>query len=326
MKALIFDKIGIPQQVLYLAELPIPVIGDNDVLVRMVGASINPGDFLFIQNLYPEPKKPVFPHQVGGGHGAGTIEKVGKNVMLKPGAFVAFSYYNTWSEYVAVPAEYLIELPKDFPLEKAAQINNLVSAWDLLTDSGVEKGQWLALTAGNSSLSLIISQYAAQRGIKVVSIVRKQRPELGAQLTKATETIELSKLEGSLKDKIMAVTGGWGVNGIIDNVGGPQLADLIKSVAFGSKLIVNGGMSREKFELHNFDILMTNLTIQAHIYRYLFAPVQSSDFTMLSDIIEITKQPDFYVHIGGKHQLEDFRSAVEATIQNPEKGKRFFVF
>ncbi|MER9264802.1 alcohol dehydrogenase catalytic domain-containing protein [Mesorhizobium sp. M0410] len=89
MKAIVFDAIGSPRDVLYMDDLPIPRIGDGEVLVRMVSASINPGDFLFIQDLYPEPKKPHFPRQVAGNHGAGIVEAVGADVLLEPGTLVA---------------------------------------------------------------------------------------------------------------------------------------------------------------------------------------------------------------------------------------------
>lgn len=76
MKAIVFDRIGPPLEVLQLRDVPVPEIRDNEVLIKMVSASINPGDFLFIQNLYPEPKKPHFPRQVVGNHGAGVIVSV----------------------------------------------------------------------------------------------------------------------------------------------------------------------------------------------------------------------------------------------------------
>jgi NADPH:quinone reductase-like Zn-dependent oxidoreductase len=82
MKAVVFDEIGSPLDFLKLARVPIREIGDNEVLVKMVSASINPGDFLFIQNLYPEPKKPHFPEQIAGNAGAGVITKVGNKVSL----------------------------------------------------------------------------------------------------------------------------------------------------------------------------------------------------------------------------------------------------
>jgi NADPH2:quinone reductase len=60
MKAVVFDKIGSPADVLQLREIPIPEIGDHEVLIRMVAASVNPGDFLFIENLYPKRRSRSF--------------------------------------------------------------------------------------------------------------------------------------------------------------------------------------------------------------------------------------------------------------------------
>ncbi|MER8393862.1 hypothetical protein NKH10_18395 [Mesorhizobium sp. M1340] len=173
MKAIVFDAIGSPRDVLYMDDLPMPRIGDGEVLVRMVSASINPGDFLFIQNLYPEPKKPHFPRQIAGNHGAGIVEAVGANVLLEPGTLVAFSYYGSWAEYAAIPAEWLIPLPAGYPVERAGQMVNPITAWDLVVDSRVRPGQWLAVTAGYSSISTMVMQFAQRRGINVIALVRR---------------------------------------------------------------------------------------------------------------------------------------------------------
>src|SRR5882757_2722841 len=188
MKAILFDEIGSPSEVLYLADIEQPRIEENEVLIRMVGASINPGDFLFIQNLYPEPKRPVLPRQVSGNHGAGIVIRGGKNTSIKPGAFVAFYYYNTWTGYVAVPEEWLIELPAGYPVEKASQLLNIITAWDLLTASNVKQGDWLAVTSGNSAVSIMVTQFARKRSVQVISIVRQLRKELDATRIGASAT------------------------------------------------------------------------------------------------------------------------------------------
>ena len=90
MKAVMFDSVGASLDVLSLADTPVPEIKDDEVLVKMVAASINPGDSLFIGDLYPEPKKPYFPRQIAGNHGAGIVERTGKNVtMLSDSRFPA---------------------------------------------------------------------------------------------------------------------------------------------------------------------------------------------------------------------------------------------
>ncbi len=322
MKAIVFDAIGAPLEVLQLRDVPVPEIGDDEVLVRMVVASVNPGDFLFIQNLYPEPKKPVFPQQIAGNHGAGIVEKVGKKVAVECGTLVAFSYLNSWAEYAAVPAEWLMPLPADYPLEKAGQLVNLITAWDLLEESRVQPGQWLVLTAGNSTVATLVLQFAQARNVKVISVVRRLSERLDLKALGATEIIELATFSGSIRDRIMEISGNAGVHGILDSTGGPALGELVRSAALGAQVIIYGGMSPDNFVLHNFDVLMKVIAIRSYAYRYFFDPPRESDAGLLSEIVRLSSQ--FKVPVSGLHPLVEFPIAIEETIQRPEHGKHFF--
>ncbi|WP_431210174.1 alcohol dehydrogenase catalytic domain-containing protein [Puia sp. P3] len=117
MQAIVFDQIGLPSEVLELREIDIPTPAAGQLLVKMLNAPINQGDFLFIQNLYPDPKKPHFPGQVAGNFGTGIIVEKGpglttaKSATLPEGTLVAVNYYNTWAEYAAIPEDWLIPLP-----------------------------------------------------------------------------------------------------------------------------------------------------------------------------------------------------------------------
>jgi NADPH:quinone reductase-like Zn-dependent oxidoreductase len=78
VKALVFDHAGPPLDVLQLRDIPTPTPKAGELLVRLDNASINPGDFLFIQSLYPEPKKPNLPQQTAGtGGGVGVVVESG---------------------------------------------------------------------------------------------------------------------------------------------------------------------------------------------------------------------------------------------------------
>jgi NADPH:quinone reductase-like Zn-dependent oxidoreductase len=122
----------------------------------------------------------------------------------------------------------------------------------------------------------------------------------------------------------MKITGNKGINGVIDNVGGPVTGELIRSMGFGGRVIINGGMSTSKFELHNFDILLSGIEIKSHVYRYFFNPPKEADTTTLEEIINISAQPDFLTPLGGMHGLEDFDLAITETIKFPQKGKHIF--
>ncbi|AJY74120.1 quinone oxidoreductase family protein [Paenibacillus beijingensis] len=324
MKAIFFDKIGSPSDdfdVLQMRDIPMPEIRENEVLIKVVSASISPTDFIFMQGLYPEPHVPVFP-QIAGSHGAGVITKVGEGVSLKPGTFVGFNYHNCWAEYVAVPVEWLFPLPTDYPIEKATQFFNLISAWDLFHNAKVEPGQWLAQTAGNSTVATLVSQLAKRKGVNVISIVRQAQDHLNLKDLGASEVIELSKLSKPVSERIMEITQNKGVAGVIDCVGGPVTSELIRSLSLGGQVILYGGLSSEKFELHNFDLLFKVAEIKTYAYRYLFTPPEEEDITLLQEIAEVSSE--FYSPVGGVHALEDFKTAIYESLHHPERGKRFF--
>jgi len=324
VKAIVFDEIGSPDRVLYLGDVPRPQIKDGEALIRMLAAPISPGDFLFIGNLYPEPKKPQFPRQIGGNHGVGLVEQVGRDVSLEPGTLVAFSYYNSWAEYAAIPAQWLLPLPGTFPVDKAAQFFNLITAWDLVEGSGVGPDQWLVVTAGYAAVSTMVLQFARRRGVKTIAIVRQEHEHLDLRSLGTSHVIDLSSTSGSVGAHIAQITHNQGIRAVIDNVGGPVTGELIRSMAVGGQVIINGAMSPERFELHNFDVLPRALEIRAHIYRYFFNAPTSRDRETLAEIVKTAQPDDFVVPTGGMHPLEDFQAAIEQTIRNPGRGKRLF--
>jgi NADPH:quinone reductase-like Zn-dependent oxidoreductase len=169
MKALVQDRIGPPLDVVELRDVATPQAGPGQTLVRMVAAGIHPGDFFFTQGLYPEAKRPQLPGQVVGNHGVGRVVSGGD---LAPGTLVAFSAGRVWAEYAAIDTAALIPLPDDYPIERAAQLMPAITARDVLTASEVQAGQWLAVTAGHSLVSSLVTQMARRRGVRVLAIVR----------------------------------------------------------------------------------------------------------------------------------------------------------
>jgi NADPH:quinone reductase-like Zn-dependent oxidoreductase len=325
MKALVFDRIGSPLEVLELRDVPRPTPRPGEALVRMVSSSINPGDFLFVENLYPEPKKPALPGQIAGGHGAGIVEAAGPGVSLvEPGTLVAFSYRDAWAEYAAVPQEWLIPLPAGFDPDTAGQIVNLVTAWDLLDQSGVASGGWLAVTAGSSTVSTLVLQYAKACGVNVISIVRRSQAGPDLKALGAAEVIDLSAPGPGIAERIRDVTGGTGLHGVVDNVGGPLLGDLVRSTALGARVIINGGMSAERFQLHNFDVLMNLVEIRPHVYRFFFDPPGTEHRPFLDRLVATSQSIGIQAPVAGRFPLEDFRTALELSVARPGEGKRLF--
>ena len=95
-------------------------------------------------------------------------------------------------------------------------------------------------------------------------------------------------------------------------------------LAFGGQVVISGGMSAERFELHNFDVLLGGVAIRANVYRYFFSPPRDGDAAVLREISGMFGHPDFHVPIGGIHGLEDFKRGVVDGWNQPGSGKRMF--
>lgn len=327
MQAIVFDKLGLPTEVLELREIDKPAPATGEVLVKILNAPINRGDFLFIQNLYPDPKKPHLPGQIAGNYGTGIVVEKGRGTTIAEGTHVSINYYNTWAEYAAIPENWLIPLPSGFPSEKAAQMMPLITAWDVVEGSKAKAGEWIAVTAANSANALLIMQLAIRKGIRVVALVRKL-PSLNLHDFGAEVVIDLSVDGDRVPARIREITAGKGVSAIADAVGGPLLADLVRNTSFGGRVIMYGGLSEQRFELHNNDIYLNGLAIEPYIYRHFFTPPAPEENATLQKIIAIAGHPSFVAPISGQYKLDQYKTAVRASYSSTpgsSSGKGLFI-
>lgn len=323
MKALVQDRIGSPLDVVELRDIPEPRPSPGQTLVRMVAAGVHPGDFFFTQGLYPEAKRPQLPGQVVGNHGVGRVVSGGD---LAAGTLVAFSAGRVWAEYAAVDTRALIPLPDDYPIDRAAQLMPAITARDLLTTSEVQAGQWLAVTAGHSLVSSLLIQMAHRRGVRVLAVVRRRIAGRDLEALGAEAVIALAELDVPLADAVRAVTGGAGLNGVADAVGGEVLTQLLDALSFRGRAVIVGAYDPQPFKTTALRMLMELQEIRAYIYRYFFTPPPIEDADYLKSVLDELADPAVVVPIAGRHRLEDFRTALEETAARPEAGKRVLVF
>jgi NADPH:quinone reductase-like Zn-dependent oxidoreductase len=130
MQAIIYTEYGSPD-VLKLAEVAAPTIGDDDVLIRVHAAGVNAGDWHLLRGeplmvrLMAGLRRPK--HQILGADVAGRIEAVGRNVTeLQPGDEVfgdlSDSGFGAFAEYVAVPAHTVTRKPAGMSFARAAAV------------------------------------------------------------------------------------------------------------------------------------------------------------------------------------------------------------
>jgi NADPH:quinone reductase-like Zn-dependent oxidoreductase len=219
MKAIIIGAYG-DSDVLELKDVPIPIIGDNEVLIKVAAASVNPFDWKIRQGLSPVPHLPY----IMGLEAAGTVEQKGVLVSsLHVGdAVMARNDYKlggAYAEYFSVPVENVVKIPANLAFTTAAGISLVGStAWASLFDfAQLRSGQTILIQGSSGGVGSFAVQLAKLVGAKVIAITSTRNIEMVLALG-ADQVInyENQKVENEVS----------GVDVVFDTVGGKPSAGL----------------------------------------------------------------------------------------------------
>ncbi len=182
----------------------------------MVLSPIHNHDLMTIAGQYGfKPSLPAVP----GTEAVGVVEALGDGVThLKVGQRVAGGAEGTWAEYYLAPAARVVPVPDSVDDETACQLVSMpLSAKMLLETLDVGAGDWIALNAANGAVGKLVSQYGAEKGVRVLGLVRRaaavdEMKALGFADVVATEA------EG-WQDQAKAITGGAPIVRGIESLG-----------------------------------------------------------------------------------------------------------
>ena len=178
MRAIVQHEYGAPSDVLRLAEVDQPSVGDGEVLVRVVASSANPWDWHFIRG---EPvllrgagiggmRKPRF--LIPGGDVAGTIEQVGSRVSEFGAGEAVYGFGDgAFAEYVSVPHGSLARKPVNVTFEQAAAVPLCgVTALQGLRAGNLQAGQHVLIIGGSGGVGTFAIQIAKHLGAEVTGV------------------------------------------------------------------------------------------------------------------------------------------------------------
>jgi NADPH:quinone reductase-like Zn-dependent oxidoreductase len=183
MKAIVFDRYGSPD-VLELRDVEVPMPKDDQVLVRVHAASVNPLDWhrlrgqpLFMRGSegWRAPKNPQL-----GADLAGTVEAVGRDVTeLQPGDEVFGMSIRTLAEYAAVSTEGLAPKPASATFEQTAAVPlAALTALQALRKGEVGAGQSVLVNGASGGIGTFAVQLAKALGADVTGVCSTRNVEL----------------------------------------------------------------------------------------------------------------------------------------------------
>lgn len=182
MKAVYIESYGGEDQLKY-GDLPNPVVGPNDVLIRAYAASVNPVDWKIREGYLKEFLPYEFP-LVLGWDVAGVVVDVGKNVQRfgvgdEVFARPATERNGTYAEYVAVDEHLVAIKPENISFEEAASVPLAgLTAWEALHEiAHVASGQKVLVHAGAGGVGIYAIQLAKAFGAYVATTASEANAE-----------------------------------------------------------------------------------------------------------------------------------------------------
>jgi NADPH:quinone reductase len=238
MKALRVHEFGPPES-LRLDEVPAPEPGRDEVQVDVRACGVNFADIMVIGGTYQLlPDMPFVP----GKEMAGVVSAVGSEVSsFAVGQRVrAAIEWGAFQEQVCIPARLCHPTPDSMSFEEAAAFNltYLTAFYALIRRARVQAGETVLVTAAAGGVGTAAIQIASALGARVIAYVGAPAKRSVAEAAGAAEVIDSS--QGSLRDRVHALTEGRGADVVVEMVGGDVFESCLRATAWEGRLVTTG--------------------------------------------------------------------------------------
>jgi NADPH2:quinone reductase len=242
VRAVIVREFG-PVETLSLGEVPAPVPGPHEVLVKVRATAVNYVDLLVISGKYQFlPERPFTP----GKGPAGEVVATGSEVKsLSVGDRVlAMAEHGGYGEMVAVAENQCYCLPESMSYVEAASMSLAYdTAWFALRDRArLVAGDVVFVMGASGGVGYAAVQLAKAMGARVLAGISTPSKAAFVRDAGADEIILLNdeSLRESLRTKIYAANGGRGVDIILDPLGGDFFDAAIRALDWRGRMVVIG--------------------------------------------------------------------------------------
>lgn len=309
-------------EVLALADRPVPSCGPGEVLLRVAAAGVNRPDVQQRKGLYPPPPGVT---DIPGLDVAGVVEAAAPGVNWpRPGdAVCALVSGGGYAEYCAVPAPQCMPLPRGFSFVQAATLPEVFfTAWNNVFWLGrIAEGETLLVQGGTSGVGMAAMQMARQlRGATVIAT--SSSPDKRAVCLDHGAQHAVDYREADWPDQVRALTGGRGVDVILDGQGGDYTPLEMALLAMDGRLVLIASHRAPMAEISTREIYIRRLTLTGSTLRSR-PPAYKGRIAreLVEQVWPLLETGRICTHICGVHRLEEAAAAQAVLDANAQIGK-----
>jgi NADPH2:quinone reductase len=322
MKVIRVHEYGGPES-MRLEELPTPVSGKGEALVRVHAASVN---FIDVQKRRGELVGQAFYQRYGGtelptsmgSQGVGVVEALGSGCeKVQVGDRVSF-WGNSYATHVALPEARLIRLPDDLSFEHAAAgLNQGFLAWAFTHRTyPVKPGDWCLIQAAAGGIGLLLCQMAKIRGGRVIGVTSKEEKAKFVKGAGADEVIISTRAD--IAKEARRITDGRGVQVVYDGVGKDTFEANLDSLAPAGYLVIYGQSSGY---VPPFDLMILQEKGSLVLTRVNGLPYVAEFPKYVEQFVSWIREGRLSVRIDRTYPLADAAKAHDAFEQRQVSGR-----
>jgi NADPH2:quinone reductase len=258
MKAVYLTETGSPE-VLRFGELPEPLVGPHDVLIRVQACSLNRLDVFMREGSHGTR---ITPPHVLGGDVAGVVVRVGEGVDgFQPGNQVIANGRGGYAELAVARADRVSRLPARCTFDEGATLPVAgLTAWQMVMNRGcVRPGESVLITAAGSGVSTFAIQLCRTLGARVITTASSVEKLEKARALGAEAGIDYTQED--ILEGVRRFTGGEGVDVVLEHVGTPVWKACFESLKPGGRFVTCGVTAGHHVELHLGRVFSRGLTI-----------------------------------------------------------------
>ncbi|HZD32648.1 MAG TPA: NAD(P)-dependent alcohol dehydrogenase [Candidatus Angelobacter sp.] len=316
MKAIVYKHYGSPE-VLKLDEVEKPQPGDDEVLLRVHGASVNPLDWHLMRG---EPRVMRIAIGVGrpkdvrfGRDGAGVVEAVGKAVTkLRAGDEVFGTCKGAFAEHACGTEKGLVVKPKNLSFEQAAAFPiAAISALQALRDYGkLKAGERVLVNGASGGVGTFAVQIAKAMGANVTGVCSTRNVELVRSLG-ADAVVDYTQTDFT--------RGGSAYDVMLDCIGNHSLEQCSRVLARGGRYVMVGGSDYSVSSmLVEMGAKLMRSMFTGRKFSTLMAKINAEDLAVLRELAEAGKVAAV---IDRRYSLGQTAEAVQYLEEGHARGK-----
>ncbi|MCX5064007.1 zinc-binding dehydrogenase [Streptomyces sp. NBC_00201] len=324
MRAVRIEEFGGPE-VLVPVEVPDPVAGPGEVLLRIAAAGVNRADALIRSGLYHRAGRPPL---IPGVEAAGVVAAVGEGVTgLEVGQRVmALDGINApgfYAELAAVRATQVTALPDGVSLAEGATLPVAwLSAWYCVRHlAKVAKGDTVVVKAAASGVGSAAVQMAAEAGARVIALAGSAEKAAWAGEFGAQDTVDTSAHPDDAEvDEVLRLTDGRGADVVLDTVGGPAFGRSLREAGHGGRVVALANVALQPSTVDTRDFYPKNVSILG----FQLTNLQIHGYDPRPDLRELAERVaagTYRVPVETVVPLEEARAAHELLERRDNRGK-----